>query len=172
MPPLYWTRHPTPWGSLRLLATDRGLCRVVLPGEQGVERWIERHLGSSVLVEGAAVLREAAEQLRRYLSGEGRSFDLPLDIYGTAFQRAVWQALLEIPYGETRSYAQVAAAVGRPRAARAVGAANAANPLPLVIPCHRVVASGGSLGGYGGGLALKEALLRLEGCAGLRAVLE
>ena len=172
MPSLYWSRCPTPWGSLRLLATDRGLCRVVLPGEEGAGRWIGRYLAGSVLVEGAAVLQEAAEQLQRYASGEGLSFNLPLDLYGTPFQRAVWQELLEIPYGETRSYAQVAAAVGRPRATRAVGAANGANPLPIVIPCHRVICSDGSLGGYGGGLALKEALLRLEGCAGGRAVPE
>jgi O-6-methylguanine DNA methyltransferase len=172
MPSLYWMRCPSPWGSLRLLATDQGLCRVVLPGEEGVEHWVGRYLAGSVLVEGALVLREAAEQLQRYFSGKGHSFDLPLDIHGTPFQQAVWKALLEIPYGETRSYAQVAAAVGRPRAARAVGMANGANPLPIVIPCHRVICSDGSLGGYGGGLALKEALLRLEGCTGGLFVLE
>ena len=89
-------------------------------------------------------------------------FDLPLDIYGTPFQQSVWTLLQDIPYGETRSYAQIAAALGRPKAVRAVGQANGANPLPIIIPCHRVIQTDGSLGGYGGGLAIKRALLALE----------
>ncbi len=161
---LYWYRLPSPWGSLRLFATEAGLCRIVLPGEAGVERWVERYLSGSVLEEGGALLQEAAHQLEGYFAGERRTFDLPLVLYGTPFQKAVWQALLEIPYGEVRSYGEVAAALGRPEAGRAVGAAIGANPIPIVIPCHRVVRSDGSLGGYGGGVALKIALLRLEGC--------
>jgi len=164
---LYWSRCPSPWGTLRLLATERGLCRVVLPGEAGLERWIARFLPGAVAVEGAPVLEEAALQLRRYLAGEARSFDLPLDLYGTPFQQAVWQVLRTIPYGQAWSYSQVAAAVGRPRAVRAVGAANGANPLPIIIPCHRVVQADGRLGGYGGGPAIKRDLLRLEGWSGL-----
>lgn len=159
---LYWLRCPSPWGALRLLATDRGLCRIVLPGEGGVEGWVARHLDGAVAVEGAAIVQEARAQLEDYWAGRRRAFDLPLDIYGTPFQQAVWKLLSAIPYGETRSYAQLAAALGRPRAARAVGQANGANPLPIVIPCHRVVQRDGSLGGYGGGTALKGALLELE----------
>ena len=162
MSSLYWLRCPSPWGSLRLLATGGGLCRVVLPGEEGIDRWVARHLPGTVAIEGAAVLQQAVEQLQAYFAGTRRTFDLALDVRGTPFQQAVWGQLQEIPYGETRSYAQIAAALGRPLASRAVGQANGANPLPIFVPCHRVVQSDGSLGGYGGGLALKQALLRLE----------
>lgn len=161
---LYWYRVSSPWGSLRLFATEAGLCRIVLPGEAGVERWVERYLSGSVLEEGGALLQQAARQLEEYFARERRAFDLPLVFYGTPFQRAVWQALVAIPYGEVRAYGEIAAALGRPGAGRAVGAAVGANPIPIVVPCHRVVRSDGSLGGYGGGLALKAALLQLEGC--------
>ncbi len=164
MPALYWSRCPSPWGSLRLLATEQGLCRVVLPGETGLDQWIARHLPGSTLIEGAALVREAIHQLHRYFAGEKQPFDLPLELYGTPFQKAIWSALREIPYGQTRSYAQVAAAVGRPRATQSVGSAIGSNPLPILIPCHRVIRSDGSLGGYGGGLRMKQALLRLESC--------
>lgn len=162
MPSLYWLRCPSPWGPLRLLATDRGLCRVVLPGEEGVDRWVARYLAGAVAVQGAEMLQQALGQLQAYFAGQRRTFDLPLDLYGSPFQQAVWRLLLEIPYGETRSYAHLAAALGRPHAARAVGQANGANPLPIVVPCHRVIQADGSLGGYGGGLPLKRALLELE----------
>ncbi len=98
-----------------------------------------------------------------YLEGKRIEFDLPLDLRGTPFQIAVWSALLEIPYGETRSYQQIANVIGRPRAVRAVGAANGANPVAIVVPCHRVIASDGTLHGYGGGLDLKARLLAMEG---------
>ncbi|MBN1485899.1 MAG: methylated-DNA--[protein]-cysteine S-methyltransferase [Chloroflexia bacterium] len=163
MPYLYWKRFPSPWGTLRLFATPEGLCLLALPAGGPVASWMGRHLSSHTPIEGGDLLREAAAQLEQYVARERRSFDLPLDLRGTPFQLQVWQALLEIPYGQTRSYAQVADAIGRPRAVRAVGAANGANPLPIIIPCHRVVRSDGSLGGYGGGLPLKRALLRLEG---------
>lgn len=107
----------------------------------------------------------AVQQLHEYLSGKRRTFDLELAPAGTAFQLATWQALQRIPWGTTCSYAQLAAAVGRPRAVRAVGGANGANPLPIVIPCHRVIASDGSIGGYSGGLARKRWLLAHEGVA-------
>jgi methylated-DNA-[protein]-cysteine S-methyltransferase len=112
-------------------------------------------------------LREPAEQLRAYFAGELREFDLPLAPQGTPFQREVWDALREIPYGGTISYAELAAAVGRPDAARAVGAANGRNPIAIVIPCHRVIGASGALTGYGGGLRRKRLLLDLE--AGQRA---
>jgi methylated-DNA-[protein]-cysteine S-methyltransferase len=102
-------------------------------------------------------------QLREYFSRVRRTFDLSLDVRGTAFQRAVWDAVARIPYGETASYGEIARRVGKPGAARAVGAAVGANPLPIIIPCHRVIGADGSLTGYGSGLDAKERLLRLEG---------
>ncbi len=108
------------------------------------------------------LLAEAASQLRDYFAGTRREFNLPLAPIGTEFQKKVWAALLEIPYGETRSYSQIADAVGNPKASRAVGMANNRNPISIVIPCHRVIGKDGSLVGYGGGLNRKESLLELE----------
>jgi methylated-DNA-[protein]-cysteine S-methyltransferase len=108
------------------------------------------------------ILEETARQLRAYFEGTATEFHLPLDMVGTDFQKRVWRELLTIPYGETRSYGQMAAAIGSPAAVRAVGAANGANPLPIVAPCHRVIGAGGKLVGYGGGLELKRRLLELE----------
>jgi methylated-DNA-[protein]-cysteine S-methyltransferase len=110
------------------------------------------------------LIREAVRQLTAYFAAALRVFDLPLDIVGTEFQKRVWHELLTIPYGEIRSYRQVAQAIGAPHAVRAVGAANGANPIPIVVPCHRVIGSSGKLTGYGGGLPLKKRLLDLEGC--------
>lgn len=108
------------------------------------------------------VLRAAIEQLTAYFAGSLREFSLPLEITGTDFQMRVWRILRDIPYGETRSYRDLAISMGQPAAVRAVGAANGANPLPIVIPCHRVIGANGKLVGYGGGLALKKRLLELE----------
>ena len=111
---------------------------------------------------------DATSQIEAYLAGKRRDFNLPLDIRGTDFQREVWRILQKIPYGQTKSYAEIAIELGRPNAARAVGGACGANPVPLVIPCHRVLASNGGLGGYGGGLEWKEWLLALEGARPVR----
>ena len=108
-------------------------------------------------------LREAINQLEAYFRGELREFQLTLDFEGTDFQKRVWRQLETIPYGQTRSYTQIAEAIGSPRAVRAVGAANGANPIPIVVPCHRVIGASGKLVGYGGGLPLKKRLLELEG---------
>ncbi|HLI83789.1 MAG TPA: methylated-DNA--[protein]-cysteine S-methyltransferase [Bryobacteraceae bacterium] len=114
------------------------------------------------------LLVEAARQLAAYFRGALHDFDLPLEMHGSAFQLGVWKHLLEIPYGQTRSYGELARALGAPKAVRAVGAANGANPIPIVVPCHRVIGSNGTLTGYGGGLPLKQRLLDLErGHAGL-----
>jgi methylated-DNA-[protein]-cysteine S-methyltransferase len=106
---------------------------------------------------------ETARQLREYFAGRRQSFELTLDVSGTPFQRAVWNALLTIPFGETRTYGELARQVGRPSAARAVGAANGQNPVAIVAPCHRVIGAGGALTGFAGGLDAKARLLRLEG---------
>ena len=165
-------------GSFLLEADDTALTRLLLPGSwSGSEPVGSEPVGSEPVRSGPvgsdmvgsdrapAHLLEAAEQLRQYLDGERREFDVPLDTEppGTEFQHRVWFTLAEIPYGETISYAELARWVGRPTAFRAVGQANGANPLPVFLPCHRVVASGGKLGGYGGGLTLKRRLLAVEG---------
>ena len=139
---------------LRLVASNLGLRAVqFLPFEAvGGER-----------NEANEVLLEAANELRAYFAGKLRIFHVPLDIEGTDFQKSVWTQLGKIPYGETRSYAQIAKAIGRPKAVRAVGAANGSNPVAIVVPCHRVIGSSGKLTGYGGGLPLKKRLLELEG---------
>lgn len=114
--------------------------------------------------QDASPLLDAAEaQLREYFAGARRTFDLPLAPHGTAFQRRVWAALRAIPYGETRTYGELAAAIDSPNASRAVGMANHRNPLPIVIPCHRVIGANGTLTGYAGGLEVKRRLLALEG---------
>ena len=152
---LAWTLFKDVDGlKLRLVATNLGLRAVEFEPFGRVEG--ERNAANDVL-------REAANQLQAYFGGSLRQFHIPLDMRGTDFQKRVWRQLEAIPYGETRSYAQIAAAVGRPAAVRAVGAANAANPLAIVVPCHRVIGAGGKLTGYGGGLALKKRLLELEG---------
>jgi len=115
--------------------------------------WVESATG---------VVAQAVTQLREYFAGKRREFDVPLAVQGTAFQRSVWRALQEIPYGETISYGELAKRVGNPKASRAAGSANGANRIPIVIPCHRVIAAGGKLGGFGGGLPVKEKLLALE----------
>ena len=154
----------TPIGALRLASSERGLARVELPhaSGRGLEGWLRRAFPGARCVEGFAPNRAAARQLLEYLDGKRERFELALDLRGTAFQQAVWGALMTIAYGETRSYTEVAHAIGMPNAVRAVGAANGANPLALVVPCHRVIAAAGGLGGYGGGLALKAKLLAME----------
>jgi methylated-DNA-[protein]-cysteine S-methyltransferase len=148
----------TPIGTLVLVGDDAALTHVWLPGSS--------ELGSTQ-GRAPAPLRLAAAQLDEYFSGTRTSFALPLAPHGTAFQVAVWKALADIRYGETITYGELARRIDRPAASRAVGQANGANPLPIVYPCHRVVAAGGRLGGYGGGLETKRRLLALEGAAPL-----
>jgi len=109
------------------------------------------------------MVREGVRQIREYMSGERREFDLPLGLYGTDFQQQVWRQVLTVPYGQASTYQEIADAIGNPRAVRAVGAANGRNPLPLLVPCHRIIGRDGQLVGYGGGLWRKEWLLRHEG---------
>ena len=134
-------------------------------GETAITRIDIEPAGGEVSVPGpesGPILREACAQIASYLAGRLRDFDLPLAPAGTDFQKSVWKILQAIPYGEIRTYAEIAREIGNPTATRAVGAANGSNPIPLVIPCHRVVRTGGALGGYGGGLPVKRALLALE----------
>ncbi len=154
----------SPIGSFRIASTKQGLAYVELPhaSGRGFDGWLRRRMPGARCLEGLAPNRIAAKQIVGYLQGERRDFDLQLDLRGTDFQLKVWDALLELEYGETCSYSDIAARVGRPNAVRAVGSANGANPVSLVVPCHRVIAADGTLGGYGGGLVLKRRLLAME----------
>ena len=143
----------TPIGKLTVVAADTGIRRILWDGEAPPE-------GS---IEGAgSILDSAVTQIREYFAGTRTTFDLPLDLGGTPFQQKVWLELGSIPFGTTITYGEQARRVGRPQAARAVGAANGRNPVPVVLPCHRVIGSGGALTGFGGGLDTKRSLLRHE----------
>ena len=148
-----YTGWQSPVGELLLIGDEDALRAIHLPG---------RHRVDGGWVEAEAPFAAAIEQLDEYFAGERVEFDLSLAMSGTEFDRAVWAELGRIPYGETRSYGEIARAIGRPERARAVGSANARNPVPIIVPCHRVIGSDGSLVGYGGGLDLKRELLDLE----------
>ena len=164
---LYWCSVPSPRGECIVMATEAGVCWTGTPGsaiDDGLFR-TKRWIPVERVVQGAQVapLHVAVEELQRYLAGERVSFTCPLDLRGSPFQLAVWQELCRIPYGQTRSYGEIARAIGRPTASRAVGMANGTNPVALIVPCHRVIGANGTLTGYGGGLSTKSWLLSLEG---------
>lgn len=170
METLLATTIESPVGPLFLAASHRGLVALEfdfrLPGQQSIRpspRDLRREDNSFHFEEPGRALSPYAKELEQYFAGKRRTFDFPLDLRGTDFQIACWRALLAIPFGETRSYAQIARAVGKPNAFRAVGMANNRNPIAIVVPCHRVIASDGTLCGYGGGLDVKRKLLELEG---------
>ncbi len=148
---LYWTEYLSPVGKLWLTADEHALKAVSLT------------CARSGIREETPLLIEALRQLDAYFAGTRTYFEIPLAPEGTAFQKRVWEALREIPYGETRTYGQIAQRVGSEKGFRAVGMANHRNPIMILIPCHRVIGADGSLTGYAGGLAVKEKLLRLEG---------
>ena len=150
----------SPVGKLKLVASREGLVAILWGRDTPSKADLE--LGEMGNDERHPVLVETERQLNEYFAGERREFSLRLDMRGTAFQKDVWEALLAIPYGETRSYGQIAKQIGRPSASRAVGAANGQNPIPIVVPCHRVIGSTGKLTGFGGGLDVKEKLLGIE----------
>ena len=153
---IYYTHAESPIGRLVLVGTDDGLRAIEFPEARGGRP------PDPAWVPDRGRFADALEQLAAYFRGALRRFDIMLRPEGTPFQQRVWRALLDIPYGDTVSYAEVATLIGQPAAVRAVGAANGRNPIPIVIPCHRVIGSDGRLTGYGGGLAVKEALLALE----------
>ena len=151
-----YTYLETPIGRLLLAGDDSALRRISFPeGKHTMQPAPDWQ-------PDAQPLRDVARQLQAYFTGELRAFDLPLKMEGTPFQRSVWRALQDIPYGETISYGELARRVGTPKGARAVGLANGSNPIPIVVPCHRVIGADGRLTGFGGGLKTKEMLLSLE----------
>jgi methylated-DNA-[protein]-cysteine S-methyltransferase len=149
----------SPVGELTLIASDAGLVAVLWENDDPARV----RLGEVQDRADHPVLARTAAQLAEYFAGERRAFDLPLDFRGTDFQKSVWAQLLTIPFGETRSYGELARALGNPTANRAVGAANGRNPISIIAPCHRVVGASGSLTGFAGGLETKAFLLKLEG---------
>jgi methylated-DNA-[protein]-cysteine S-methyltransferase len=149
-------RLASPWGTWSLVASQRGIVRVAFTTASV-------HAAEAQADQARHILTAAREQILAYLRGKRRTFDLPLDLGdATEFQRRVWAACEAIPYGATTTYGELAESIGAPRGARAVGQALGSNPVPILIPCHRIIASDGSFGGYGGGLAVKRALLALE----------
>ena len=150
---IYYSRTSSPVGTLLLAVSERGLLALEFGRGRVPTDWVESEEKTA----------PCARQLAEYFSGRRRRFDLALDLRGTDFQKRCWQELLKIPYGETRSYADIARAIGSPSAVRAVGLANGQNPIAIIVPCHRVIGSDGSLTGYGGGLEIKRKLLELEG---------
>jgi len=158
METLYYARMDSPIGPLNVAVSDKGLVtlafdRAPFPPDKTLYRWEKSNEKTAL----------CTDELRQYFAGQRREFTFPLDLRGTPFQLQCWRALLAIPYGETRTYADIARAVRKPQAFRAVGMANNRNPIAIVVPCHRVIASDGTLCGYGGGLDVKRKLLELEG---------
>lgn len=149
----------SPVGTLKLVGGDGGLAGVLWENDK-VSR--TPHLQHAEAQQDHPVLQEASRQLEEYFAGKRKHFELPLDFTGTAFNKKIWARLLEIPYGETRSYGELAKEIGSPGAVRAVGAANGRNPISIIAPCHRVIGANGKLTGFAGGLEVKAYLLRLE----------
>lgn len=160
---LYFSVMDSPVGPLRLIVDDEGsVVSIEFPGGRSRDR-LEREALSDGLLPDEERTAEVRRQLGEYFAGDRQSFDLKLAPRGTEFQQEVWKALQDVPFGTTTSYGALADAIGRPAASRAVGAANGANPIPIVVPCHRIIGADGSLTGFGGGLEAKRLLLELEG---------
>ncbi|MBD2101490.1 methylated-DNA--[protein]-cysteine S-methyltransferase [Leptolyngbya sp. FACHB-261] len=161
----------TDWGTFGAVLTQKGLSRLSFPDEPfatcetWAKRWLPQAQPQAKSLQDEPRLQVLAEQLRAYLAGELQTFTLPVDLRGTDFQLQVWTALQNVAHGQVQTYGQIASAIGKPKAVRAVGAANGANPVPILVPCHRIIGSNRRLVGFAGGLALKQRLLALEGIA-------
>jgi len=164
METVHISQSASPIGTFRVASTKYGLAYLELPhaSGQGLRAWLQRCVPDADCVDDVEPNRLTIEQVLQYLDSGRTDFDIPLDLRGTPFQKDVWASLLEIPYGDSCCYADIARSVGRPKAVRAVGMADGANPVALIVPCHRVIAADGSLGGYGGGPELKRKLLAME----------
>lgn len=157
----------TPIGPLTVASTSKGVCWLDFGNGakalNNLKRWTMKWFNTELIECRPGDCTEIIHQIEQYFNGQLSEFKLPIDLYGTPFQKMVWHSLLEIPYGETRSYKDIALQIGAPKAVRAIGGANNRNPIPIIIPCHRVIGSNGALVGYGGGLEIKEHLLGMEG---------
>jgi O-6-methylguanine DNA methyltransferase len=161
---LFYSILDTSVGTLIIASSDHGLVRILLPHEDDADSTarLQELYPVSTLVEHRERNQSVIDQLAEYFDGSRRTFSLPLEFRGTYFQRMVWKAVARVPFGQTRSYGEIAGEIGKPTACRAVGAANAANPIPIIIPCHRIIGSDGSMTGFGGGIPLKIKLLSME----------
>ena len=164
---IYYTELESPIGYVTIASTAKGICWIdfgkhkdTLPS---LQRWAKRWANTDQFVLAQNELDHVKHQLVEYFENKRESFDLPIDLYGTPFQKLVWQSLLTIPYGEVRSYKDIAIQISAPKAVRAIGGANHQNPVPIIVPCHRVIGTNGNLVGYGGGVEIKKFLLELEG---------
>ncbi|UOQ50395.1 methylated-DNA--[protein]-cysteine S-methyltransferase [Gracilibacillus caseinilyticus] len=159
----YGTLNHGNW-TIYIAATDQGLCFVGSPNKaiNKLQIWTDKNRPNARLIEDDEKVSNYVHQTIEYLHGKRKTFDIPLDLKGTSFQKAVWKELQNIPYGEVVSYSDIAEKIGRPNAVRAVGTANGANPVMMVVPCHRVISKSGSLTGFRGGLEMKKALLAME----------
>ena len=164
---VYYQEFNSPIGLLTIASTEKGICWIEFGGIEDnifrLQRFTNKWLKEYKLVESKAPLQEAIAQLNDYLTKRRQSFELPLDLYGTPFQKLVWNTLMQIPFGEVRSYKDVAIQMNAPKSVRAIGSANHYNPVPIIVPCHRVIGSNGNLVGYRGGTEIKKYLLSLEG---------
>ncbi|TAK59958.1 MAG: methylated-DNA--[protein]-cysteine S-methyltransferase [Bacteroidetes bacterium] len=162
---VYCTSFESRIGKIYVASTDEGVCKISVPRESRKDfiGWIEQHFDLETVVDNRSRNKDVIDQLNRYFNGKLAKFNLGIDLMGTPFQIRVWKELLKVEYGTTITYKQLAKRVKTPQAFQAVGRANASNPLPVIIPCHRVLGSNGSLVGYGAGIKTKEFLLRLEG---------
>lgn len=165
---VYWGEIITPFFQNRpfyFAATDKGLCRILWPSDsfEDLCTWVDKMIPNPDLTKGQENLHIYINQITDYFQGKRTTFTLPLDMRGTNFRIQVWRALQQIPHGGTKSYVDIAEAIGNPKAVRAVGTANGANPIPIVVPCHRVIGKNRELTGFGGGLENKKKLLHLEG---------
>ncbi|MBF0706948.1 MULTISPECIES: methylated-DNA--[protein]-cysteine S-methyltransferase [Bacillaceae] len=172
---IHYGEFLSPIGAITLFASPNGVSRLDFGCAEDVlpiaETWYKKHHVKADLVFNSDIIEPIVMQLEEYFSGKRRFFDLKLDKVGTIFQQKVWNNLSEIPYGETRSYRDVAVGISAPKAVRAIGSANNRNPIPIIVPCHRVIGSNGALVGYGGGVDKKEYLLSLEQQHSMHAVL-
>lgn len=162
----YYNKLDSPIGPIDIAATENGLVYCASARENGAEMmsWLKKYLPDYTYQEGSNdILDEAKAQLEAYLAGESKILDVPLELIGTEFRKTVWEALRTIPYGEARSYGQIASQIGRPKGPRAIGQANHHNPISYFVPWHRVIGASGALVGFGGGLDVKSFLLDLEG---------
>ncbi|HSU80094.1 MAG TPA: methylated-DNA--[protein]-cysteine S-methyltransferase [Candidatus Angelobacter sp.] len=166
IPVMYVDEMESPIGTLTISCLEEGLCHLsfgdLAETEMEIKTWAKKHKLPTELKRDTKMTQQIREQLQSYFEGKLTAFDIPLALLGTPFQVKVWEALQCIPYGETRTYKEIAELIGQPKAVRAVGGANNQNPVPVIVPCHRVIGSSGSLVGYGGGLDKKVNLLELE----------